>query len=116
MFLIRAAFWLSVVIMFIPADPQSDAPAPRVTVIEGMVAARAVVADLSNFCDRNPDVCVTGSAAFQVFAEKAQNGARMLYQYLDKALEEGGPADEQGTLTGDDRAPDWQGPKGDGAA
>jgi hypothetical protein len=118
MFLIRAAFWLSVVIMFIPADPQSGAPAPRVTVIETMVAARAVVADLSNFCDRNPDVCVTGSAAFQVFAEKAQNGARMLYQYLDKTFEEGSSpaADEQGTLTGDDRAPDWQGPKGDGAA
>jgi hypothetical protein len=118
MFLIRAAFWLTVVIMFIPADPQSDAPAPRVTVIETMVAARAVVADLSNFCDRNPDVCVTGSAAFQIFAEKAQSGARMLYQYLDKTFEEGGnpAADEQGTLTGDDRAPDWQGPKGDGAA
>lgn len=116
MFLIRAAFWLTVVIMFIPADPQSDAPAPRVTVIETMVAARAVVADLSNFCDRNPDVCVTGSAAFQVFAEKAQNGARMLYQYLDKTFEAGNPTDEQGTLTGDDRAPDWQGPKGGGAA
>jgi hypothetical protein len=117
MFLIRAAFWLSVVIMFIPADPQSETPAPRVTVIEGLVAARAVVADLSNFCDRNPDVCVTGSAAFQVFAEKAQSGARMLYQYLDKKFEDGGAAvDEQGTLTGDDRAPEWPGPKGDGAA
>lgn len=118
MFLIRAAFWLSVVIMFIPADPQSDAPAPRVTVIETMVAARAVVADLSRFCERNADVCVTGSAAFQVFAEKAQNGARMLYQYLDKTFEgDASPAaGEEGTLTGDDRAPDWQGPKGDGAA
>jgi hypothetical protein len=116
MFLIRAAFWLSVVIMFIPGDPQSDTPAPRVTVIETLVAARAVVADLSNFCERNPDVCVTGNAAFQVFAEKAQNGAKMLYQYLDKKFESGGTDDEQGTLTGDDRTPDWQGPQDDGAA
>jgi hypothetical protein len=39
MFLLRAAFWLSVVIMFIPADPQSDTPAPRVTMIETFLAA-----------------------------------------------------------------------------
>ncbi len=108
MFLIRAAFWLSVVILFIPGDPDSDSPAPRVSFIEGFVAARAVVADLSQFCERNPDVCVTGGAALQVFADKAQNGARMLYNYLDGA---GAAATgEQGTLTGDDLAPEWQGP------
>jgi hypothetical protein len=96
MFLIRAAFWLSVVILFLPADPESNSPAPRV--------------DLSNFCERNPDVCVTGNAAFQVFAEKAQNGAKMLYRYLDQ--EPGTPATDgdQGTLTGEDIVPEWQGP------
>jgi hypothetical protein len=111
MFLLRAAFWLSVVIMFIPADPQSNSPAPRVTVIESLVAARAVVADFSQFCERNPDVCVTGNAAFHVFAEKAQNGARMLYRYLDQSFD--GAKDEQGTLTGEDRRPAWHGPAGD---
>jgi hypothetical protein len=110
MFLIRAAFWLSVVIMFIPADPETNSPAPRVSVIEGLVAARAVAVDLSNFCERNPDVCVTGNAAFQVFAEKAQNGAKMLYRYLDPEPGEAAPKDDQGTLTGDDLAPEWQGP------
>jgi hypothetical protein len=114
MFLLRAAFWLSVVIMFIPADPKSDSPAPRVSVIETLVAARAVVADFSNFCERNPDVCVTGNAAFQVFAEKAQNGARMLYRYIDQNFE--GGVDEQGTLTGEDRQPPWHGPAYDSAA
>jgi hypothetical protein len=110
MFLIRAAFWLSVVIMFIPADPQSNSPAPRVSFIESLVAARAVAVDLSNFCERNPDVCVTGSAAFKVFAEKAQNGAKMLYRYLDEEPGKPQPSGEQGTLTGDDLAPEWQGP------
>ena len=110
MFLLRAAFWLSIVIMFIPADPQTDSPAPRVTVIETLVAARAVVADLSNFCERNPDVCVTGNAAFHVFAEKAQSGARMLYRYIDERFEDGAVKDEQGTLTGEDRQAPWQGP------
>lgn len=116
MFLIRAAFWLSVVVMFIPADPETDTPAPRVSVIEGLVAARAVVADLSSFCERNPDVCVTGNAAFQVFAEKAQSGARLLYRYFDAGYERTGDDNQQGTLTGDDRAPDWRGPRSDGKA
>ena len=110
MFLIRAAFWLSVVILFLPADPASNSPAPRVSFIEGLVAARAVAVDLSNFCERNADVCVTGGAAFQVFAEKAQNGARMLYRYLDQEPGTAAPDGEQGTLTGEDLAPDWQGP------
>ena len=110
MFLIRAAFWLSVVIMFIPADPETNSPAPRVSVIEGLVAARAVAVDLSNFCERNPDVCVTGNAAFQVFAEKAQNGAKMLYRYLDDDAGEAKPDGDQGTLTGEDLAPEWKGP------
>jgi hypothetical protein len=110
MFLIRAAFWLSVVILFLPADPESNSPAPRVSFIEGFVAARAVAVDLSNFCERNPDVCVTGNAAFQVFAEKAQNGAKMLYRYLDQEPTNPQPNDDQGTLTGDDIVPEWQGP------
>jgi hypothetical protein len=110
MFLIRAAFWLSVVILFLPADPESNSPAPRVSFIEGFVAARAVAVDLSNFCERNPDVCVTGNAAFQVFAEKAQNGAKMLYRYLDQEPSNPQPNDDQGTLTGDDIVPEWQGP------
>ncbi len=110
MFLIRAAFWLSIVVMFIPADPESNSPAPRVSLIEGMIAARAVVTDLSSFCDRNPNVCVTGGAALQVFADKAQNGAKMLYRYLDDGLEPAAPAEGQGTLTGEDLSPEWQGP------
>lgn len=114
MFLIRAAFWLSVAVMFIPADPQSGTDAPRVTALQALVAARAAVADLSGFCERNPDVCVTGNAAFQVFTEKAQNGARLLYRYF----EEDHPAakKENGTLTDEDRTPVWQGPHPDKSA
>jgi hypothetical protein len=116
MFLIRTAFWLSVVIMLIPADPQSETPAPRVTMFEAFSSARAVAADLSNFCARNPDVCTTGAAAFEVFAEKAQTGARLLFRYLDGTAGTRGPDDDQGTLTEGDRAPAWQGPRGPGTA
>jgi len=116
MFLIRTAFWLSVVIVMIPADPQSETPAPRVSMFEAFSSARAVAADFSNFCERNPDVCVTGAAAFQVFAEKAQSGARLLFRYFDGTGASGSENDDQGTLTEKDRAPVWQGPRGPGSA
>ncbi len=118
MFLIRAAFWLSVVIMFIPADPQAGTPAPRVSAIETLVAARTAVSDMSAFCDRNPDACVTGGAAFQLFVDKAENGARILYKYLEKATSKADPqaASSRGTLTNQDVAPAWRGPTPAGAA
>lgn len=117
MFLLRSAFWLSIAILLIPADPESGTQAPRVTAIEALVAARATIADMSAFCDRNPDVCVTGGAAWQLFTEKAQNGARMIYRYFDEPA--GAKAESEalsGTLTPDDLVPPWQGPRTDGAA
>jgi hypothetical protein len=104
MFLIRAAFWLSVAILFIPGDQSSDAP--RVSMVNALVAARATVADLSGFCQRNPDVCVTGGTAVDVFTDKAGNGVRMLYRYLN----DDETATGQGTLTEDDVVLPWQGP------
>jgi hypothetical protein len=115
MFLIRAAFWLSVVILLIPADPQVGEEAPRVTVIEALVATKATIADLSSFCDRNPDVCVTGGAAAQLFSEKAQNGVRMLYRLFDEG-EDPAPAEASDTLTKEDMLPTWRGPAADGSA
>jgi Family of unknown function (DUF5330) len=113
MFLIRAAFWLSVVILFIPADPQAGTPPPRVSAIETLIAARTAVADMSGFCDRNPDACTTGGAAFRLFVDKAENGARMVYEYLQKTTSK---SDPQGTLTREDVAPAWHGPRAAGNA
>ena len=105
MFLIRAAFWLSLVVLLLPGDPQTGEQAPRVNAIEALVAARTAVADLSAFCDRNPDVCATGGTAFQVFAQKVRYGAHMLYDYFDRA-----PAREDSdTLKGNDVEPSWRG-------
>lgn len=113
MFLLRSAFWLAIVILLIPADPQSG-EAPRVTVIEAFMAAQATVADLSGFCNRNPDVCMTGSAAIDVLAEKAGNGVEMIYRLLDgDEAEVGG---DSGTLTTEDLALPWQGAVPDDSA
>ncbi len=85
MFLIRAAFWLSVAVLFIPAD-QSDEQNASVNLIstgEALMAAQSVWSDLSDFCLRNPGACETGSAALATFSQKAKNGARIVYNYLD---------------------------------
>lgn len=114
-FLMRVAFWLSVVVWMIPADPKTGADAPRVTMVQAFVAARATLADLSGFCGRNPDVCVTGHAAAQIFSDKAETGVRMLYQYFNDsgaAAEAVDPAAMQGTLKPEDMAPAWHGKDG----
>lgn len=107
MFLVRAAFWLSVVVLLLPGDPQTGADAPRVSAVEALVAARSAVADISSFCDRNPDVCATGSTAVQVFVSKVRYGADLISGYINR---DDKPVD-RGTLSNEDTAPVWRGPQ-----
>ena len=77
MFLFRAAFWLAVVVLLLPGDPNTGTEAPRVSAMQALVATRSAIADFSTFCDRNPDTCATGSTAVQVFASKVRYGAEL---------------------------------------
>lgn len=77
-FLIKAAFWICVVIMLVPVDtgPAKVETATKAQYSEPLShqavgAARATVTDMSSFCDRNPDVCQTGSKFLTHFAAKA---------------------------------------------
>ncbi len=106
MFLIRVAFWLSVVILILPGDPDAGVDAPRVNAFEALLAARATVADISDFCARNPAVCATGGDVVDVMAGKVRYNAQRLYEYMTP---EAPPAD---TLTGPDIVAPW---RGDGA-
>jgi hypothetical protein len=106
-FLLRMAFWLSLVILLLPADSESGEQAPRVSAFETISAAQAAVSDISQFCQRNPDVCVTGGNAFQVFAEKVRFGAKLLYNtFSEKKPADGGAS----TLSPDDLKPAWHDP------
>jgi hypothetical protein len=119
-FLIRAAFWLSIVIILLPTSSQ---PTPTIETAEAVSAASAVVSDMRKLCDRQPDVCNVGSQAAVAFGYKAQAGAKMLYEFLTDALaptETGSvssgarkrdvSADSQNTLSPSDLAPAWRGP------
>ena len=82
-FLLRMAFWLSVVLVLLPSggsQPQSGAPA--IGAVEAVSAAGAAVSDMSQFCGRQPDACVVGSQAAVAFGQRAQAGAKMVIEFL----------------------------------
>lgn len=106
-FLLRIAFWLCVVILFLPADPERGENAPSVTVLELMVAARDIVWDFAQICVRNPELCETGGEVGQIIVDKARYNIGQLTEYLaaDNIAE---PAN---TLTAGDVATPWQPPE-----
>jgi hypothetical protein len=128
-FLVKVAFWLTIVVLLLPArEQQSTAPAPPVDATEAVSAASAAVSDMRHFCSRQPDACTVGSQAAVAFGQKAQTGAKLLYEFLRDRLgpnESGAvavkPTDRravggtgqpsQHTLTPDDLAPAWRGPE-----
>ena len=117
MFLLRAAFWLTLVLFLIPADPAAGS---RAGVLEAIVAARGAIADMAAMCDRQPDVCANGGAALQAFGERARTGAAMLSRTLDQTLARDGKQtagrDGAGTLDPTDLLPVWRDPAGGGKA
>lgn len=117
MFLLRTAFWLSVVIFLIPVDHSAEqqAEAARVQPIgalEAASAAQATISDMSGFCGRNPTACEIGGRVATTFMLKAQTGARMVYEFIDQSLADNpvGANVDHGTLTATDLSPAWRGP------
>ncbi|QDZ01096.1 DUF5330 domain-containing protein [Nitratireductor mangrovi] len=85
-FLLRSAFWLSLVLLFLPISPQGDEAVDTVSPLEAIVAARGAFTDVSGMCSRRPDVCETGRAAFQTIGVRAKESARIAYELLDDNL------------------------------
>lgn len=117
-FLLRTAFWLSIVIALLPS-PESMKPESGVGAAQAVSAASATFSDMSQFCARQPDACQIGSQALSHFGHKAQASAKWLYDTLTsksaatqtpaeptKAVADG---DSQNTLTQADTMPAWRG-------
>jgi hypothetical protein len=125
-FLLRVAFWLSVVMIFLPSAPTSktDPARPQIGAAEALGAAQAAVEDARGFCARRPDACETGSQAFHAFGQKALQSTKLFYEFLSdrfaeapatphKDREETGSIARPGrhTLTAEDTLPAWRGPE-----
>ena len=115
-FLLRVAFWLTVVLVLLPSAGKQPTPKTEVGTAEAISAARAAVGDLRTFCERQPEACSIGSQAAVAIGHRAQAGAKMLYEFLNEQL---GPQPtdavgstgkgSQHTLTASDLEPTWRG-------
>lgn len=124
-FLIRVAFWLSIVVLLLPTGKTDPAQTPQFGASDALSAASAAVSDMRGFCGRQPEACNIGSQAATAFGQKAQASAKMLYDYFtersssdERAPAAARPAEatpaptgkpSQNTLSASDRAPAFRG-------
>lgn len=97
-FLLKVAFWLTVVLMLLPSEKPSTAP--QLGTGEAISAAGAAVSDMRQFCARQKEACAVGSQAAVELGQKAQSGAKRLYELLNDRL----APNETGALAKPDRA------------
>jgi len=127
-FLLRMAFWLSIVLILLPTGPQRGPSTRDVDAADALSAASATVHDLKGFCAREPNACTVGSELVTVLGHRAQAGAKLLYNFLTEAMAPRAagslagnsgksPPDDaqlraasQNTLTPTDSEPPWRGP------
>ena len=120
-FLLRVTFWLGVVLILLPSGGSQPLPKSQVSPGEAFSAASAAVSDMQKFCVRQPAVCEVGSQTAVTLGQRAQVGAKMLYEFLHERFgnDEAGATQPTGslparpsqhTLRPDDLSPPWQGP------
>ena len=133
-FLLRMAFWLGVVCLLLPGSG-AKSPDAKIDATQAITVASAAVSDVRGFCERQPDACVAGGKVAAALGEKAEAGARTLYQFISAKLADK-PADADkpaatdktaeadksaaklvtvsdrthGTLTRNDMQPAWHAP------
>lgn len=137
MFLLRSAFWLTIVFALLPGLPDAgskagggaDAASPTpststatstaagINPIDALAAAGAAVSDAGGFCGRQPQACAIGGEVIEAVAERAEAGVRFALSYVGAQIagekrriaERAEPRPATSTLTIEDLAPDWQG-------
>ena len=124
-FLLRMAFWLTVILALLPSGGSQPTPKLTVSAVDAMLAAKATVTDMGSFCERQPDACTVGSQAAVAIGHRAQAGAKMLYEYFNEHVgsHDGAPVNAgkpvplptarpaQHTLSPADLAPAWRSPQ-----
>jgi len=125
-FLLRVAFWLGVVLVLLPTGGSQPLPKSQVSAGEALSAAKAAVSDMQQFCERQPNVCEVGSHTATTLGQRAQVGAKMLYEFLQERFgsDESSTAHSTGsvpapapakpsqqTLRPADLSPAWRGPQ-----
>ncbi|AUX75618.1 MULTISPECIES: DUF5330 domain-containing protein [Sinorhizobium] len=91
-FLVKAAFWFSLVLVLLPfLDPSSGAKlenGPKVEIGDTFSAANEAFQYISAICIQKPDVCTKGAETFVALGHRAREGARIAYEFLDSQFAE----------------------------
>ncbi len=86
-FLIRGAFWFSLVLVMLPIFDQDAtdrlSQEQGVELTDALGAAAGVISYATDLCAQKPDVCVKGAETFSTLGSRAREGARVAYTYLD---------------------------------
>jgi hypothetical protein len=86
-FLLRLAFWLGIVLFFLPSGAARPGAATNaVGASDTIAAASATVGDLRQFCRRQPGACTVGSQVATEIGHTVQLTAKTLYGLLTEAL------------------------------
>ena len=85
-FLLRMTFWLAAVLVLLPTGGSQTAPKAQVSAGKAFSAARDAVTDFEHFCKRQQEACVVGSQTAVTLGQRAQAGAKMLYEFLGERL------------------------------
>jgi hypothetical protein len=129
--LLRMAFLLCIVLALLPTGgTKQDAatPSAQIGASDAVTAASATVSDMWHFCTRQPQACEIGSHVAAVLTQRAEAGAKMVYNFMRERAgserpaptETGSIADaarkpdatpSQDTLTATDIAPQWRAPR-----
>jgi hypothetical protein len=97
-FLIRAAWWFSLVLLIMPFEGESQKDGETVSPFQAFFAAREAIGDVSGICERKPDVCEIGKSAFQTIGVRARESARIAYELLDEQFGEPDPSIQTGSV------------------
>ncbi|MDX3965076.1 MAG: DUF5330 domain-containing protein [Bradyrhizobium sp.] len=108
-FLLRITFWLGLVLVLLPRDktPESE-KLPQIGAADAVQAATAAVSDMTQFCKRQPAACEVGGQAATIIGQRAQDGAKKLYQIINDKKEQITNDKDKNEKT-DKKAPDHTG-------
>jgi hypothetical protein len=131
-FLLRLTFWIGLVLVLLPRDKTPDQDkTSQINASEAVSAATAAISDMGQFCKRQPAACEVGGQAATAIGQRAQGGAKKLYQIITDKPDKSDKSDKpdkrapdhtgsiggmesadaaHDTLTPDDMQIEWQGP------
>lgn len=114
-FLLRMAFWLGVVCVLLPGGGATSKE-QNLDTAGAVSAATAAVSDMASFCNRQPDACVVGGKVAVAIGQKAEAGARTIYEMISAKVAEkrktttDTTGSARGTLNDADLGPSWHAP------